>query len=303
MAVTVRRQAGGGRSTFTQGLQRSDSIVYNVDGLDVRTLKTLIAGGVGVEGLPNYGQAHPELPVELGLVARAFNVSESETGLNADVEVVFATSNVSGSGLLYAVPDLDGGQFVLSATFETAEVTIPYCVKDTYTVNANGQQVTKEFWRVTEKRINEPRVVLQARWQLQGSLLTLPIIQAFEDQHGKIHQLGGKRYVFTAGSIMPRDNFTYEVTASWTGDNGTPTVDTTEPNKYAMPWDMGFVTGTSPAEKWPNTLDLMRSPFHVIDTVPSEDPDDIFVTPLCLQVQKYAESLNGYQTLPGNPFT
>jgi hypothetical protein len=306
MSVTVTRRAGTGRGSFAQSGQRTTVIGYTVQGIEVRALASQLAAGSGevfTAGLPTYGEIHPELP-GTGLIARVLSIDEEATGEVADVDVTYATSNASGTGLLYATPDLDGGQFVLAATFETAEVSIPFCVKDTYTVSSGGSQVSKEFWRVGTQKINEPRVVLQARWQLQGGPLTLPSVWAFEGQHGKIHQLGSRRYVFTAGSITPRDNNTFEVTASWTGDNGTALQSAgANVDSYRLPPDMGYLVGTSPNDLWPNDGSLMRSPFHVLETRPSPLPDDPNVSPVCYQVAKFAEDLNGYQSLPGVPFS
>ena len=43
----------------------------------------------------------------------------------------------------------------------------------------------------------------------------------FGEESNRLHEIGGTKYLFRAGSVTPKDNITYEVNASWELD--TPT--------------------------------------------------------------------------------
>jgi len=257
-------------------------------------------GGNPPKDLPAFGDPHPEIPNQ-GLIVRSYSFAEADTGMVTDVSVVYATSN-AGTEYLYSEPDLSGTQFVFSASFGVRETEIPMAVLDTYTItDLTGSQVDRPFWNVKTVKVPESYMVIQAQWQLAGQPLDMDTLQAFQSQHNKIHQINGKRYLFSAGAITPRDNNTYEVTGSWTSDEGTAEKRSKDITKYNFPLDMGYTDFSDPASIWPNDGTLTRSPFHTLSTVPSEDPSSIILTPLVVQVPKYEEDLFGYLTLPGVP--
>lgn len=305
MAVTVSRQAGSGTADFNQGFQRASSLVYNVNGLDVRALAMLLANGTSVPGLPNYGDAHPEMPGS-GMVARSFRVSESATGYNADVTVGFSTSNVSGGGLLYAVPDLTGDKFVWEMTFQDVEVIVPVAYRVAHKVadgSASGKVV--KYWEVKPEPVRESRVVIQARWQigtLNGTTFTTATRVAFEDEHDTVHEIGGYDYLFRVAAITPRDNNTYEIGCSWTRDRGTPVPD---PGDYVSVPDSVRTIGVELAWKSGHEppAGLIRKPFFYLGTVPSENPgsDDADLSaPLGVQFRQHNRGDIG--NLPELPF-
>jgi len=312
MAVTVSRRAGSGSANFTQGLQRADSITYTVVGYDVRELKRLMSSGtrpLDLEQIPNYNQPHPENAAS-GMVARTFSITESETGYACDVVVGFSTSNVTGTGTLFAVPDLTDAKFVWELTFEDVEVEIPVAFRIIGKVSdgtAEGKQV--KHWEIRPQPVMESRVVVMARWQIgphsiPAAVFTPAMRVAFENEHNKVHTIGAYRYLFRVNSISARDGDTYEISASWSRDDGTP-----QPTKGSadlaftrLPHELGYwkPIENDPGNIWPNQPNtLIRSPFHHLETIPGLSPgdeDDDLSAPFCVQLQDY--ELGDFNNLP-----
>lgn len=296
MAVTVEELADTGGSAFNQGNQKQKVRRYHVAGIDVSQLELQLAANLPVGSLPRRGDLDPKIPG--GLVARGHQIEPIETGFNAIVSIIFATPNVSGTGLLYAVPDLSGNSFVWEETFEDVETIIPVAYKTIHKVSTGSQSQEVKYWEVVPDRVRETRSIIQATWQIgtqNGSVFTQATRNAFENEHGKIHQLtDGYRYLFRIASIRPRDNANYEIRASWTRDKGTPKSEKPSSDLSLMrqPNEMGYwvPSQNAPQNIWPNDANLIRSPFHHLDTVPGLDPgsdDDNLSCPFCIQLKDY----------------
>lgn len=303
MAVTVCIRTTPTTSTFTQGGQKETSVPYNVDGLDYRAVEAALSTGVGIPGIPKILDPHPYLP---GLLVRGYRIRQEETGLNTDVEVVYQTSNMSGGGLLYAVPDISGNQFVWEMTFEDVEVVVPVAFKTIHTVSTGAASKEVRYWEVTSQRVTESRSIIQARWQIGGGTFDTSMRLRFEAEHNKLHVINGVRYLFRVGGITPRDNLTYEVRASWTRDKGTPipSKPSSDLSLMRMPHEMTYWNPSlnAPANIWPNDASLMRSPYHHLETVPGLDPgsdDDDLSCPFAVQFRDY--ELGDKTNLPNVP--
>lgn len=308
MAVTVTRQAGQGRASFSQGSQRSDSIVYTVTGLEVRALKSLISNGQqGTIGLPNYGDNHPELPIS-GMRARAFAISEEITGEVADVEVTYATSNAANrAGLLYATPDVSGTQFVWGMTFEDVEIVIPVAYRIFDTISDGNASKQTAYWKVEPFRVTESRAVIDARWTIESGAFDQQVRRAFEDEHNHIHTIGPYRYLFRVSGIRAIDNLNYEITCSWSRDKGTPRPPKGSPNTNLVRFP-GATSGQhmlwmsaadDPANIWPNDGSLIRSPFHHLETSPGDNPGSDDANASCPKVYQFQDyTLGDITNLP-----
>lgn len=304
MALTVRRLFRNNPASVNQGNQRSATLTYRVGGQPFNNTQKMVLDNTGIVGLPSRLDPHPDFPT---LLARQFTVSPGATSDEAVVDILYTTSNFPGAGLLHAVPDTSGSNFVLSVSYETVDVQIPFAEVETYTASVDGQQQDLTAWRVRSEPVEENRTVLRARWQMYVGTANAETFEAYRQQNGKIHELpNGQRYVFNVGSITPRDNLIYEVNASWTDDPGTKGVASADLARYLTAWEMPYFAGQHPADVWPEDGSLMRSPFHYLQVRPATNPDAEIDNPASYpwvsQVPRYVEDLNGWRQFVGVPW-
>lgn len=294
--ATVNRLITPTSAQINQGAQKSDTVPYIVTGLEYSVLKGLVLAGIGLTGLPKPGVTpHPDHP---GMICRSVRVQQVQGGDGTVSEVYadFATSNFPGAGLLHGAVDVSGGQFVLSATFQDVDVQLPVARLRRYTASVDGSEVETTAWAVEMETVTETRMILRARWGIQGQAMSVAQMRIFGEESNHLHEIGGNKYLFLAGSVAPRDNITYEVNASWELDTGTPEVNSDDPTAYMLPGDMYYRGGGAGAG-------LCRDPYHKLiatpAVLPDAPPDDVASWPLLAQVP-YA--VDGDHTrLPGIP--
>jgi hypothetical protein len=286
----------------------SDSIFYRVPGVT----KAGIPLVGGVFGLPTKNVTeHPDYP-GAGLIARNIIARDYGNGIDAMVEVVFATPNASGRGLV----NLEDGTFAWSMSREIIEVPIPvqYAVRDTFTSkDVSGDPTTKTvfYFEPRTKTIRERRTVIQARWELNNP--NGATIQAFANQDGKVHELNGSFYLFQVGTLQPKianpgtTTRTGIFVGSWIHDPGTRNINSSDTERLVFPADTVSAFG-QPYIGVPKPTNLTRAPWHYLelaDTPAAGGPGSNQGSPIdpftIVHLEEYEFDINGYQTLPGIP--
>lgn len=289
-------------ASANQGGQKQDVISYRVAGMESRQVKAQLLNGTGHPDVPTILEEHPRIP---GLLARSYQqIVDMGNGVDTQVDVLYATSNVQGTGLLYAVVDLTGSNFVWSVTFEDVAVPIPVGYYTQHNVSAGGTVKNVNYWEIEPDTVGESRLIIQAKWSLGGGQFNGDTVAAFEGEHDKLHDIRGYRYLFRVASIEARDNNTYEVHASWTRDKGTPIPDkaSSDLTKMRQPHELGYwKPADQPANIWPNDASLMRSPFHRLETVPAKNPGATNGDEIPKVVQLGRKLMGDPNNLPGLP--
>lgn len=294
--ATVERLNEPTPAQVNQGGQKSDPIVYRVAGLEFNVLKGLVLAGVGLPGLPRPGVTpHPDYPK---LICRTIRVEPVPNGPGTISRAYadFTTTNFPGAGLLHSAVDVYGEQFVLSSQTQDVEVQIPVVRLKRYAASAGDAEVEITAWAVELEKVTETRTVLRARWGIQGRAISVYEMDAMAQESNKLHTIAGRDYLFRGGSVTPRDNLTYEISAAWEIDNGTETVNSAAPEFYKLPGDLYYrdpVPGPG----------LIRDPYNkLISTpaiVPDAPPEDVASWPLLAQVPYAAPG--DINNLPGVP--
>lgn len=289
--ATIERFITEGLSSNLGG-EKAASRVFLVD-LPREQVDALLSVGATIPGVPAKGENHPTI---VGVYVQNHSTRDTGNGLQTEVIAQYASSNLSASQ--YSQPDLTGSGFVRGVNFTTEFVTIPYAVASTVTYSAGGTQETKAGWKVQTAQIPETRVIIEARWRINAP--SAATIDAFDQQNNKIHEIGGRKYLFTMGGISPIDNTYSTVSAQWLSDKGTPSgPTTTDPTSYLTVDDLPLLPGQSLPSG------LSRPPFAVLSTVPAPDPsqdlDDVAAQPFLLITYPYEEDLLGWHSLPSVP--
>lgn len=289
--ATIERFITEGLSSNLGG-EKAASRLFLVD-LPREQVDALLSGGSPVPGVPPKGENHPTI---IGVYVQNHSTRDVGNGLQTEVIAQYASSNLSASQ--YSQPDLTGSGFVRGVNFTTEFVTIPYAVASTVTYSAGGTQETKGAWKAQSVQVPETRVIIEARWRINAP--SANTIDLFDEQNNKIHEIGGRKYLFTMGAITPIDNTYSTVSAQWMSDKGTPSGPlSSDPLSYLTVDDLQLLPGQSRPDG------LARPPFTVLSTVPAPDPtqdlDDVAAQPFLLITSPYAEDLTGWQSLPSVP--
>jgi hypothetical protein len=264
--TTVTRLYEETQASANQGTQAADTLVWRVSELDYREVKRKILEGEEIPDLPRQGDTHPEIPK---LVARTFRVVPFASGLESRVFIDYTTSNFPGVGLLTAVPDVTGNQFVWSATFEEVEVLVPfaYLTKQKYAGEFGDELLP--IWKAIWEPVTETRLVIRARWRIgttagDGSTIDRSDLEKIGDEQNRLHSIGGRLYQFKVGSVTPKDNANTDINGSWTYDEGTPDIPGDSTDDYLLAQDLPYVDGKPSG--------LIRPPYTYLRTIPAVDP-------------------------------
>jgi len=291
---TAVEQLAGDSFQGTLGSQNAATRLFKVD-LPRDAAQAAIYNGDPITGLPRYAEAHPTIPA---MTVKAIGARDFGDSKNALVNVIYGTTNIGRFN--YAEPDITGSNFVYSIVYKTIETTIPHAVIRPYVYSDGDTQHNRQGWAVEPYVIKETLTVIQAKWRIQAPGKST--IELFRAQNRQMHFINGSFYGFEAGGLSPIDNTNYEAKASWTVDPGTPRVDSTTPDKWKNPWDMGFLPASSPSIEWPYGDQFMRSPFFRVRTLAAENPGAIPTDPdswpRCYQVAEFGrQDITGWQSL------
>lgn len=284
--ATATRQLREAGYTRTLRSQHADRLVYYVNA----SPEEIKGNESTVEGLPPLGSAHPDWPGS-GMIAREYDVQPH--GVESLVTVTYATSNMSG--VLYAVPDVSGGQWLTGVTFEKVTVQIPYAFKRKVRVpkGPGEPDVEIEVWDSGTREIEETRTVLRIEWEIQFP--TLADIIEFETQNNSLHVIQGYTYLFRVASITAKDNTNYRVVASWTYDDGTRKIESLDPSRYLLPGDGAFSIYPPP-----NPPGYMRNQYRRLEVLAS--PNVETAPPEVVQILDYRnDDPEGWKRFRGVP--
>lgn len=286
MALTFSRQyAEGSMGTgvaFGGVVPDSDVIRYLVPGVtkaDALANLDLVAITTHPDGLP--------------LTVQAKNPTE-RVGAGADVgwyvDVVFGKNRLSGSDVRITPPDTTNIDYVLdSASFRKDIITIPVVVETelVFPQPITGIPISTFLSRTIEVQRVLPRTVYNLR--LNVNSFTQSDLYAIEDQTGKIHQFGGRKWLFEGGDSSESEQGVFTINYSWLGDPGTPELE--------IPTGDGVNQAITTPERPPFHDYVIR--FYVLTTGPLSGQSRARVE----TVQTYEEDLTGYLSLPGGPHT
>lgn len=285
MALTFSRQYREGSlsvgQTFNSSVAESDTLRYLVPG----ATKADVEANLDLIALTTPGAAHPDgIP---GLTVQGHTVSE-RVGAGTDVgwfvDVTFARNRLSGGGVAVTPPDKTSQFYRLDGTSSRIdEITIPLLAKQakTFWVPYGGTRIG-----YTYKRFDIKRALPRTQYVLEVNTATFgqTEVNALEAQTGKIHQFGGKKWLFQGGSMDEAEEGVYSITYTWMSDPGTPEVTITD-----VPGS-DTVYLTTPE----------RMPFQEYVVRPYTDGSGYTQFEIIL-VGTYEEDLLGWQSLPAIP--
>lgn len=183
------------------------------------------------------------------------------------------------------------------ATYETVDVEVPIVFKAERPVDGGPNLAFSDF---EIAKTTETRLVIQVEWFFNN--VDWGKMQAFAEQHGKVHTINDVKMLFRASGIRPiprgGNRVTVQVSASWTYDPGTPLIANGVEAPSLLPGDL-IALGNYVGPPALPAAGLMRSPYHELKLLPPA-PDGNGIAQLT-QRELFAEDPDGWMTLPEVP--
>lgn len=262
-------------------------------------------------GAPQRLEPHPD---DSSLVLDS--VSFFPTGYGTQVRANYVPQTYTGSP---PPENINAADYIaISTTFESVDVDIPVyqLVNQRTIIGLNNIPIQIPVYipvgRVASFRYARPvhRITLNATVSSGADVTSqLNLTSVIASQTNKIHQIGGRRYLFTSDGIDRLEIDKYQFRYRWIEDFGVPNTlafdDQITPDATSSPGaGLGRIgTYVYPLAIAPGGGDdgTLIEPFSRIDVMPAKigQNEDPSLAPVVRSSPLYREDLTGYLTLPG----